>query len=120
MKALLICLLCCFFHTKPATAVFVNGLEDVPIMGGIEQIESDNISFGNEESRLFETYLKSSKIKFEKLASFYKETLPQMGWIYQGTKEKTTIVFQREGEVLEVVKEQENPLIVRITVKSKI
>lgn len=97
---------------------FIEGLEDVPLMNGMEQLPNDNISFGNEDSRLVETLLTSNKYGFKKTAAFYKNTLPQMGWQYQGMRGQT-LVFEREGEVLELSKESDKPLTVRLTVKSK-
>lgn len=100
-------------------AAFIEGLEDVPLLKGLEQTQKDNISFGNEESRLVEAYFTSSKIGFAKVEKFYIETLPQLGWIYQG-KRDNALLFDREGETLEIVKESTKPLLVRITVKSKL
>ena len=98
---------------------FLEGLEDFPILDGMTQVQNDVLSFGNEQSRLVETFLTSPKIKFAKVEKFYKQTLPQMGWIYQG-KRNDSLVFQREGEVIEISKEANKPLLVRIMLKSKI
>lgn len=98
---------------------FIEGLEDVPVMKGLSQMPKDNISFGNEESRFVETYLTSSKVGFKTVEKFYVDTLPQLGWTYQGKREHT-LIFYRENETIEIVPEQKKPLIVRITVKNKI
>ena len=108
-----------FFAFPVQAATFIEGLEDVPLMAGMKQLLNDNISFGNEESRLVETLLTSNKAGFKKVAAFYTNTLPQMGWTYQGTRNQT-LIFEREGEVLELTKESDKPLLVRLTVKSKI
>lgn len=100
-------------------AAFIEGLEDVPLLNGLQQVQKDNISFGNEESRLVEAYFTSSKIGFAKVEKFYIETLPQLGWIYQG-KRDNILSFDRDGETLDIAKESTKPLIVRITVKSKL
>ena len=102
-----------------AHAAFIEGLEDVPLLNGLQQVQKDNISFGNEESRLVEAYFTSSKIGFAKVENFYIETLPQLGWIYQG-KRDNILSFDRDGETLDIAKESTKPLIVRITVKSKL
>ena len=102
-----------------AGAAFIEGLEDVPLLSGMKQVQKDNISFGNEQSRLVEAYLTSSKIGFAKVEKFYVETLPQLGWIYQG-KRDNILSFDRDGETLDIAKESTKPLIVRITVKSKL
>ncbi len=104
----------------PAKAeVFVEGLEDVPIADGMKQIPNDSISFGNEESRLVEAMLTSTRVGFKKVEQFYTNTLPHMGWVYQGKRDKT-LVFEREQEVLEIACESEKPLMVRLTAKSKL
>ena len=110
---------CIFSFSTPVGAAFIEGLEDVPLAPGLTQVQQDNISFGNEESRLIEVYLTSTKIGFAKVERFYKETLPQLGWIYQG-KRDNTLTFYREGEMIDIVRESVKPLSVRITVKSKL
>ncbi len=99
-------------------AEFINGLEDVPIMKGLEQQHSDAIAFGNEESRLVEAILIGKKVKFTNIEKFYKDTLPQMGWVFQ-EKNKNTLIFYRDRESLEITRIIQNPLTLRITVKSK-
>jgi hypothetical protein len=60
-----------------------------------------------------------TKVGFKKVESFYKESLPQLGWIYQGTY-NDTIVFYRDGESLSFFKESTKPLGIRITVKNRL
>jgi hypothetical protein len=55
---------------------------------------------------------------FESVGKFYQESLPQLGWIYQGNR-GDDLLFYREGETLEVVKENNSPLMIRITLKTK-
>lgn len=100
-------------------ATFIEGLEDVPLLKGMSQVQKENISFGNEESRLVEASLTSSKMGFSKVEKFYVETLPQLGWSYQGKRDET-LTFYRDGEVLDIARESIKPLVVRITVKSKL
>lgn len=101
------------------SAQFIDGLEDVPLMDGLkQQIDSENVAFGNEESRFIETYLLSSTISFKEVEKFYIDTLPQLGWRFGG-KKNNALSFYRDGEVLEIVKEKINPLLIRITLKSK-
>lgn len=105
--------------SKVNASSFIEGLEDVPIMTGLKQVPNDNISFGNEEGRLVEVYLTAKNLSFKKIEKFYIETLPQLGWTYQG-KRNDTLLFYREGEAINIALEQTNPTMVRITVKSKI
>ena len=97
---------------------FVEGMEDIPLPENLSQITKDDFSFGNEETRLVEAYLTSKKLKFSQVSSFYKNSLPQLGWNYQGNR-GYDLLFYRDGENLEIVQESVNPLIVRITLKPK-
>lgn len=119
MKKIFLSLFLLWSLTVPAVAAnFVEGMEDVPLMDGLSQITQDDISFGNEETRLLEAYLTSRRLKFAAVANFYKESLPQLGWIYQG-KRSNGLLFDRDGETLEIIRESAKPLVVRITVKTK-
>ena len=106
------------FLNHASAANFIDGLEDVPIPANMQQMSNGNLSFGNEESRLVEAYLSSSKIGFKNVEKFYRDTLPQLGWKFEG-KRGEILSFSRDGESLDIAKEGSNPLVVRITVKSQ-
>lgn len=118
MKKLILLLAACLIAFR-AEAAFIEGLEDVPMPEGMAQPSNDNISFGNEESRYVDTLLTSNSLKFEQVQQFYAKNLPELGWHFQGSR-AGTLVFEREGEVLDISCESKKPLVVRITVKSKI
>lgn len=99
-------------------AEFIEGLEDIPIMEGLKQTQTDSISFGNEMSRFVEVYLEGEKIKSSEVENFYRSTLPQLGWKYGGKKKKI-ISFYRDDEQLDIATEKDKPLIIRITLKSR-
>ncbi|MBR2136923.1 MAG: hypothetical protein IJ852_03045 [Alphaproteobacteria bacterium] len=104
---------------SPAEAgKFVEGMEDMPLPDYMTQITQDDVSFGNEETRLIEAYVTARKVKFEKVAAYYQESLPQLGWVYQGNRGHN-LLFDRDGETLEIVREAISPLVVRITLKTK-
>ena len=106
--------------SNPVKAVtFIDGLEDVPVMKGLNQITGETISFGNEESRFVETHFSSTKVGCKAVQKFYTETLRQLGWEYQGSREGT-LIFYRESEVFEMVCEHQKPLKIKVTVKNKI
>lgn len=107
-----------FFICFSADASFVEGLEDIPLPEKVTQIENGSLSFGNEEIRLFEAYLSAEKQEFNNIVKFYNETLPQMGW-QKKNKKNNVILFERDGETLEITKESDKPLILRLVVKSK-
>lgn len=110
----------CFALTTEAKQIrFIDGLEDIPLMDGLTQKLGHTVSFGNEESRFIEVYLTSTRVGFKKVESFYKESLPQLGWTYQGTFDNTA-VFYRDGESLGIYKESSKPLQIRITVKNRV
>lgn len=67
------------FLNHASAANFIDGLEDVPMPANMQQMPNDNLSFGNEESRLVEAYLSSSKIGFKNVEKFYMDTLPR--WV---------------------------------------
>lgn len=114
----LILILALLFGATCAHAAFIDGMEDIPLPDGMHQITQDDISFGNEETRLLEAYLTSQKLNFKKISAFYEESLPQLGWNYQGNR-GNNLLFYREGETLEIVRESATPLVVRITQKTK-
>ncbi|MDR1026222.1 MAG: hypothetical protein LBL47_02370 [Lactobacillus sp.] len=119
MKKILYFVFAFLFSINIAAATsFIEGLEDVPIMDELSQVNSDNISFGNEESRFVEVYLESDVLNFKKVESFYKDTLPQLGWTYQGNRSES-LLFYRESESLEIARERKSPLLIRITVKNR-
>lgn len=107
-----------WWSAETLAAPFIEGFEDIPIPQGMSQIESDNISFGNEETRLVEAYLTGKGVSFSKVEAFYMNSLPQLGWSFQG-KQGNAISFYRDGESLDIVKEKSSPLTVRITIKSQ-
>lgn len=74
------------FSAPVKAASFLEGYEDIPVMRGLRQIPSDTISFGNEETRLVEAMLTGSKVGFKSVKKFYVDTLPQLGWTYQGQR----------------------------------
>lgn len=98
---------------------FIDGLEDIPLMKGLVQKTDETVSFGNEESRFVEVSLSSSKVGFRAVEKFYKESLPQLGWTYQGSADNT-VIFYRDSESLNIHKEDCKPLKIRIIVKNRI
>ncbi len=112
--ALLLMLELIFSFETNAADSFIEGMEDVPTPDKMVQIQSDNISFGNEETRFVEAYLQTDFGKFSSVARFYEDTLPQLGWKLQ-QKEREYLSFVRDQEELDIVLVSEKPLIVRVT-----
>ncbi len=107
-----------FVNIKPVYSAFLEGLEDVPLADGLKQIDNGALSFGNEEIRLVEVFYSVENNSFERIKKFYNETLPQMGWKTKKQKDYH-LIWEREGEILEINRESFVPQIIRITVKNK-
>ena len=95
------------FSAPVKAASFLEGYEDIPVMRGLRQ------------TRLVEAMLTGSKVGFKSVKKFYVDTLPQLGWTYQGQR-GNSLLFYRDGEALEIVKESAKPLNVRFTIKNQI
>jgi len=74
---------------------FVSGIEDLPLMQGLEEAESGMV-FDSPAGRIVEA-VAVGRVSREDILDFYTETLPQLGWTPAGDG-----VFRREGEVLRV------------------
>lgn len=120
MKILKTILLVTFmtFSTPIWAGTFIDGMDDIPLMAGTQQVHSATISFGNDESRFDEAYITSKKVSFSKVVDFYKTTLPQLGWKFVSNKENS-LHFERDMEVLDIVLEKNKPVLIRMTIKSK-
>lgn len=98
---------------------FVSGFEDIPLMEGLKQIESDDIAFGNEETRYLEAQLVAVRKKsFQNIKDFYIKTLPQLGWTLKESS-ASFLRFYRETDILEINRISENPLKISISLKNK-
>ena len=73
---------------------YVEGLEDVPLMPGLESIADAGMVFDDPSGRIVEAYAEGRVERSEVLA-FYAATLPQLGWRAEGEA-----IYRREGEVL--------------------
>lgn len=97
---------------------FVSGIEDIPLMNGLNQVQSDIIFFGNEETRYIEIELNTdSGLSFEDIKGFYTKTLPQLGWNIKESN-KLNILFNREKDILELKTSTHNPLKILLILKN--
>lgn len=102
-----------------ASKNFITGFEDIPLIKGFQQIEGNNFSFGNEETRYIETQIFAVENKtFKDVQDFYKKTLRQFGWNELKTS-ASTLSFYRENDILEINKASENPLKINIILKNR-
>ncbi len=85
----------------PAPAVeakgsFLAGLDDLPLIPGLREIEDAGVVFDKPEGRIVEAFA-WGQLSVEKVRSFYAATLPQLGWRAEGAGR-----YRREGEVLSI------------------
>ena len=98
---------------------FIDGFEDVPLMQGLKQQESQNFSFGNEESGYTEALLYPvKKMTFEDVGLFYIDVLPKFGWLLLSQK-TDYISFIRDNDILEISRRSIRPLRISVSIKSK-
>ena len=77
MKLLLFCL---FFWTLPVMAGdFLPGTEDIPLMKGLSDVE-ETASFEEPSERMV-LISAQTLLSREKVESFYKKTLANLGWV---------------------------------------
>lgn len=77
---------------------FFRDLGDIPLMPGLEEIESESILFDKPEGRVaWAVAVSAADGDPAALAKFYADTLPQLGWRAAGPG-----VFTRQGERLNV------------------
>ena len=77
-----------------STEKFLTGFSDLPIMPGMQELPDANISFDTVSGRIVEAFAKTEQT-VERILSFYKDVLPQLGW----RVEKDTM-FVRDTEIL--------------------
>ena len=77
-----------------STEKFLTGFSDLPIMPGMQELPDANISFDTASGRIVEAFAKTEQT-VERILSFYKDVLPQLGW----RVEKDTM-FVRDTEIL--------------------
>ena len=75
---------------------FLAGLEDVPVMPGIDIVDNAGVAFDSPAGRIVEAYA-TGKVTRNAVRSFYQAALPQLGWTRTGNLE-----FNREGERLKI------------------
>ena len=124
MKKFLLILIACLFMPAlcpAATAVFMSGFEDLPLMDGLKQAEDEAVSFDAPSGRIIEAYARSDKIGKRKIEEFYNKTLPQLGWKIVSVKKKTSaLAYEREGETLTISIDDEGaPLSVRFELMTR-
>lgn len=79
-----------------ADDAFFAGSEGVPIMPGYEEQPDMGVIFDKPEGRIVEGYA-AGPATADEIQGFYRETLPQLGWVRVGEG-----LYRREGEILRI------------------
>jgi hypothetical protein len=74
---------------------FVEGVEDLPLMPGLANVEAAGVAFDTPQGRIIVAYA-SGRVTREAVLSFYGSTLPQLGWARDRDGR-----FRREMETLQ-------------------
>ena len=85
-----------FMGDVTAQGLFFSAIDDLPLMGGLNEVEGGTMVFDSPSGRIVEA-LSSGKVSRQRVTQFYSETLPQLGWL-----ETTPGHFVREGEALKI------------------
>ena len=95
-----------------STEKFLTGFSDLPIMPGMQELPNANISFDTASGRIVEAFAKTGQT-VERILSFYKNVLPQLGW----RVEKDTM-FVRDTEILIInLRKDRNSVIVQFSLE---
>ncbi len=81
---------------QDAGIAFVSGIEDLPLMPGLAEVDETAMVFDTPGGRIVEA-LASGPVSRDQVVSFYAATLPQLGWSAAGET-----LFRRESETLEL------------------
>ena len=93
-----------------AQAAFFATVSDLPLMPGLTESAETALVFDKPSGRIVEVAA-TGAVSATTVRSFYGETLPQLGWVADGTR------FLREGEVLTLaVKESAVGVTVRFSI----
>ncbi len=94
---------------------FVQGVEDLPLMAGLQPVPEANLVFDSPAGRIVVAFAAGAVSRAEVLR-FYGDTLPQLGWKPDDVSDASA-VFRREGEELRLalVEAEGGPLTVQFT-----
>lgn len=79
-----------------AAEAFVPGLDDLPLMGGLNGRADEAVVFEAPAGRIVEAWADGAVAR-EAVRDFYRRTLPQLGWRETGADR-----YRRESETLQI------------------
>ena len=93
-----ITLICTIFIVKDsyASPKFVPGINGLPLMAGLVLMPDSHVVFDTLDGRIIEV-LADGRIHRHDILTFYKDTLPQLGWKLNSKNE-----YERDGELLKI------------------
>ena len=95
-----------------ATAAFMAGVADLPLMPGLAEVPDAGVVFDKPAGRIVEAYAEGA-VSRAAVTAFYLGTLPNLGW-----RAKAEALFQREGELLRLgFTGNDGALVVRFTLR---
>lgn len=86
---------------------FVEGVEDLPLMPGLANVDAAGLAFDTPQGRIIVAYA-SGRVTREAVLAFYGSTLPQLGWLreregrFRREMESLQLEFSRTGAGLTV------------------
>jgi len=96
---------------------FVAGIEDLPLMPGLDPVAEAGVVFDKPSGRIVESYAEGAMTRAQ-VEAFYRRTLPQLGWRAVDRSSDTEPTFLREGERLALsFLGREGDLVVRFTLQ---
>ncbi|HKJ72924.1 MAG TPA: hypothetical protein VKA19_02300 [Alphaproteobacteria bacterium] len=98
---------------------FLSGFEDLPLMDGLTEQADSGVVFDKPDGRIVERYA-SGPLSRDSVMTFYRNTLPQLGWRARRAKKAHTLAFKRDDELLDIeFKKAGSELVVRFSVTPK-
>ena len=92
-----------------AQEVFIPGTEDVPLADGLVIVSGEeDVSFDTPAGQILIVEAASDTLSAEDVLSFYRRTLPALGWQQEGMCR-----FERESESLTISVQKQHPVSVR-------
>ena len=79
---------------------FVPGFTDLPLMPGLTAAEPGPVLFDKPGGRIVEAAARGGSP--ERVAEFYRATLPQLGWVAATGGGHRVLSYRREGEALRI------------------
>jgi hypothetical protein len=83
-----------------ATDLFVAGIDDIPLMPGLQPVADTGVVFDTAAGRIVESFA-AGPVERSDVLTFYAASLPQLGWEPEQIGD-AAMTYRREAEVLRV------------------